>query len=76
VWRPKVKFQYEEPEDLLDTSEDLDWMFEDKGHVIAEAKQTLPPRMDLIKYDPAAHKKELDKNIQWKDCPEWCQPVV
>jgi hypothetical protein len=30
VWRPKVKFQYEEPEDLLDTSEDLDWMIEEK----------------------------------------------
>jgi hypothetical protein len=76
VWRPKVKFQYEEPKDLLDMSDGLDWMFEDKGHIIVEPKQTLPPYTDLIKYDPKAHKTELDKNIQWRDCPAWCQPVV
>jgi hypothetical protein len=76
LWRPKVKFQYEEPEDLLDTSEHLDWMFENKGHVVAEPKQELLPRTDVIKYDPQAHKTELDKNIQWRDCPTWCRPVV
>jgi hypothetical protein len=76
VWRPKVKFQYEEPEDVLDTSDEFDWMFEDKGPVVAEPTQTLPPRDDLIKYDPSAHQAELDKNIQWRDCPEWCQPTV
>jgi hypothetical protein len=30
----------------------------------------------VIKYDQAAHGKEVDKNIQWRDCPEWCQPIV
>jgi hypothetical protein len=43
VWRPKVKFGYEEPEDLLDTSDEIDWMFEDKGKVIAEPKNELRP---------------------------------
>jgi hypothetical protein len=51
-------------------------MFEDKGHVIKEPKQPLPSRDDLIKHDPAAHTKELDSNVQWRDCPEWCRPVV
>jgi hypothetical protein len=76
VWRPKVKFQYEEPEDLLDTSDDLDWMFANKGHVIAKPEQQLPPRTDLIAYDSGAHKADLDKNIQWRNCPAWCRPVV
>jgi hypothetical protein len=76
VWRPKVKFGYEEPEDLLDMSDASDWMLEDKGKVIAEPTNELPPRDDVIRYDEAAHGKEVDKNIQWGDCPEWCQPIV
>jgi hypothetical protein len=49
VWRLKVKFQYEEPEDLLDTSDKLDWMFEDKGHVVVDTDITAPRRFDQIR---------------------------
>ena len=43
-WRPKVKFQYEEPEEELDTSDDLDWMHEECGHALAAKNTKLPPK--------------------------------
>jgi hypothetical protein len=36
IWRPQVQSRYEEPEDLLDTSGNLDWLFQDNGKVILE----------------------------------------
>ncbi len=70
VWRPKVQMVYEEPEDTLDTSGDLDWLFEEHGKVGIETKGQLPPRDDLIMYNPEVHAKEIDDNVQWRVCPE------
>jgi hypothetical protein len=69
IWRPKVRMVYEEPEELLDTSGDMDWLFEEHGKVAIEYKKDLPPRDDLIHYDPEIHAKEIDDNIQWRGCP-------
>jgi hypothetical protein len=63
VWRPKVKMVCEEPEELLDTSGDLDWLFEEHGEVGVEHKMESPPRNDIICYDPEVHAKEIDNNI-------------
>jgi hypothetical protein len=70
AWRPKIKTVYEEPEDILDTSGELDWLFEENGKVMTINKNELPARNDLITYDPQKHADEIDKNIQWRDCPE------
>jgi hypothetical protein len=70
IWRPQVQSRYEEPEDLPDTSADLDWLFHDYGKTVLQDKSALPPRDDVIEYDPAKHQKELETNIQWRDCPE------
>jgi hypothetical protein len=70
IWRPQVQSRYEEPEDIPDTSGDLDWLFQDNGKVILEDKTALEPREDIIKYDPKLHQKELEENLQWRDCPE------
>jgi hypothetical protein len=64
MWRPKVRMVYEEPEELLDTSGDMDWLFEEHGKVGIEYKKDLPPRDDLIRYNPEVHAKEIDDNIQ------------
>ena len=64
VWRPKVRSEYIEPEDLPDTSEGLDWLFEDCGRSIIKNKQELPPRDDLIRYDEKIHQEELESNLQ------------
>jgi hypothetical protein len=61
---------YEEPEDELDTSGDLDWLFKDNGKAIIQDKATLPPRQDLIHYSKDLHQKELEGSIQWRDCPD------
>ena len=51
VSRPKGRRAYKEPEAILDTSGDLDWLFKDYGKVIIEDKKALPPRDDLILYN-------------------------
>ena len=51
VWRPRVKTQYEESKDLLDSSDDLDWLFKDHSHVLIQEKTTLSPRDDKVKFD-------------------------
>ena len=59
---------YERPEALLDTSGDLDWLFEEHGWAVIEDKLALPPRNDLIQYNREKHLKEFEKNIQWQGC--------
>jgi hypothetical protein len=76
VWRPRISAVYEEPEDILDTSGDLDWLFNDNGKAIIENKAILTPRDDLIKYRPDQHEKEIKENIQWRDCPKDMQPII
>jgi hypothetical protein len=39
IWCPKVRMIYEEPEELLDTNGDLDWIFEEHGKVMTEDKR-------------------------------------
>lgn len=75
-WRPKVKFKYEEPEEELDTSNDLDWMHEECGHALAAKTTKLPPRNDLILYNDLQDKKELQESVQWRHCPQWIKPIM
>ena len=76
IWRPKVRSQYVEPEEILDTSEGIDWLFEDCGHSMVQDKKELPDRNDVIEYDEDVHKEELEKNLQWRDCPQWVRPIL
>jgi hypothetical protein len=57
LWRPKLRIEYEEPEALLDTPGDMDWLFEDHGKVLIEDKRALPERDDIIICDPVKHAK-------------------
>ncbi len=76
VWRPKVRMSCEEPEALLDTSGDLDWIFEEHGRVVIEDKKPLPPRDDIIEHNPDKHPKEFEKNTPWRGCPEELQTAL
>ena len=58
IWRPKMRSEYVEPEDPLDTSGDLDWLFEEGGKSIVKDKKELPPRNDIITYDKDKHEDE------------------
>jgi hypothetical protein len=35
-----------------------------------EDKTDRGPRDDIIEYQPQKHQKELEENLQWRDCPE------
>lgn len=70
VWRPQVTSQYKEPDCIPDPLGDLDILYKDFGKPLWANKNKLPPRDDLLRYDPATHGPELEKNLQWKDCPE------
>jgi hypothetical protein len=67
---------YEEPEETLDTGGDLDWLFEEHGEVGIQHKKELPPRDDIIKYDPEVHAKEIDNNVQWRGHPHEHRTVL
>jgi hypothetical protein len=69
AWRQKMRMECEETEALLDTSGDMDWLFETYGEAATEDKRAFPERDDLIIWDPATHAKEIDDNIQWRACP-------
>ena len=74
-WRPQVKNIYEEPEVEVAEMENLDWLFRDQGKVTLKTTGMLPPREDITNFDHKAHGDELDKNLQWRDCPDEFRPL-
>ena len=74
-YRPKLESTYVEPE--LNTEDDgLKFLYEQHGKAIIQPKMELPPRMDVILFNPKLHQDQFDKSIQWGDCPEDLQPKV
>ena len=75
-YRAKVKNVYEEPDFLPDEMDLLDPLFGEYGNVLYREKRELPPRDDVIKFDPTLHQNEFDETIQWEDCPQEFRPVI
>ena len=71
-----MKSQYVEPEFELDPAGSLDWVYEGRGKTIAKEKNVLPPRTDVILFDPGKHETEIQQELQFRDCPEVWQPVI
>jgi hypothetical protein len=46
------------------------------GKTVLKHKKPLPPREDIIVFDPKRHQPCLDKIIQWRDCPQEHRPVI
>jgi hypothetical protein len=55
---------------------DLDWLFREEGKVVVKNKRNLPPRNDIISYDPNKHQTILEDKMQWRDCPDEWKPVI
>jgi hypothetical protein len=51
-------------------------LFKENGKVLIQDKKRLPPRNNIIEYDPALHAEEIERNIQWRDCPQDMQPII
>ena len=71
-YRPKPLSQYEEPAYLPDDDDTLEVLYRSGGVAISKAKAEVAERdqASIIKYDEAKHATELQKSIQWDDCPE------
>jgi ribosomal protein L21E len=76
IWRPQVASKYMEPDCIPDPLSDLEILYKEYGKPLWANKSQLPPRDDLITFDPAKHQTELDKNLVWGDCPTEKQPVI
>jgi hypothetical protein len=69
IYRPKLPSKYIDPDlgpDLLDGQEII---FKTYGRTIRRQVDELPPRNDIIQFDPSRHQAEFDRNIRWEDCP-------
>jgi hypothetical protein len=77
VWRLRVKTAYKYPQDKLDTSGDIDWLFKDNGRVLKYRTRPSFHRDNIIKYNPELHPKEIKKSIQsWRNCPMDMQLII
>ena len=76
IWRAQVKSEYVEPEDELDPTGSLDYLYEHAGKTVLKSKETLPPRDDIITFSSERHQHSFDKLIQWGDCPLEHRPVI
>jgi hypothetical protein len=76
IWRPQVTSQYKEPDCIPDPLSDLEILYKDFGKPLWANTKELPPRDDLIIFNPAKHGPELERNLQWKDCPEDLRPRI
>ena len=74
-YRPKMPNDYIEPEFVPD-EDTLDVILQSHGTVLLKAKEPLPPRDDVIKFDPATHEAEFQDNIQWDTCPVHLRPQI
>lgn len=76
LWRPQVTSRYKEPDCVPDPLGDMEVLFKDYGKPLWASKAKLPPRDDIIEFDPTKHEAEFAKNIRWTDCPEQLRPRV
>jgi hypothetical protein len=51
-------------------------IYEGPGNVLAKERNKLPPQTDLIMFDKDKHETELNKELQFRDCPPMWQPVI
>ena len=67
-YRPKLESVYEEPE-YYPEDDGLEILYRDSGKALYQETEQLPPRDDIITFGPDKQ-EELDRNLQWGDCPE------
>ena len=59
-----------EPDPAPDILEDMELLHKNYGKSLRKKRVPLPPRNDIILFDPENDQVELEKNIRWKDCPD------
>jgi hypothetical protein len=69
TYRPKLASQYIEPDICPDLLDGMELLYKDYGSSLRQATAPLPPREDIILFNPVTDQVELDKNIRWHQCP-------
>ena len=54
----------------------MEWVFIDYGRPLKQARDPLPPRYDVMKFDVQTNIKELEKNLKLQGCPSNLQDKV
>ena len=70
LWQPGVQNEYIEPNPAPNILEDMELLHKKYGKSLRKKRVPLPPRNDIILFDPENDQAELEKNIRWKDCPD------
>jgi hypothetical protein len=76
IYRPKLASQYIEPDICPDLLDGMELLYKDYGSSIRKDTAPLPPRDDVLLFDPDINQTELDKNIRWHQCPPNFQPPI
>ena len=69
VYRPHLPSVYIEPDLAPDILDGMELLYKDYGKSLRKQKKPLPPRDDIIVFDPKLHQEELEKNLKWGECP-------
>lgn len=77
-YRPKPISQYEEPEYLPDDNDTLELLYQNGRTAISKTKEKVTERDpdSIIKYNENKHGEELQKSLQWDDCPGDLTPLL
>ncbi len=73
-YRPKLILVYEEPE-YFPEDDGHEILFKESGRSLCQAATELPRRDDIIEFGPDKQ-EELNKSLQWADCPKAARPLV
>ena len=76
VYRPPLTSMYQPPKIGPDLLDGTDWLFREHGQAIIETTRPLPPRDDMIFFDPGNDQAELDRNLQPQHCPLHLQAKI
>ena len=69
VYRPSLTSTYNETELLQERNDGMELLFRYYGRSLNQAKESLPPRDDVMGFYVRTNTKDLEKNMKLLGCP-------
>ena len=76
IYRPHLPSTYIEPDLAPDVLDGMELLYKDYGKSLRKQQKILPPRDDIIIFDPKIHQEFLESNLKWGECPTKHQPRI
>ena len=76
IYRPQLPSTYVELDLAPDVLDGMELLYKDHGKSFRKKKTPLPPRDDVIIFDPKLHQETLEHNLKWGDCPQLYRPKI